>query len=184
MNKDVCRKEYYDFFNNFEDPHDEHNWNNRNNYYAGLEMVYPLRIEMNGDTTTVFWDDGTKTTVVFSDSDKGMLKSAYSAFCAAFAKRMYRSNSQIHKMVEASDSKRMDQEFEDFLDEKEQEEEAKKAAAEKKKAKSEARKAKKQQQKKNSFAESDDAKDTNKRLAYYAALELLESVASLIDELV
>lgn len=141
MNKEFHKKEYINYFkNNFVDPNDPRNRDKKMSYYRNLKMVTPLRIETNGDSTTVFWDDNTKTTVTFSDSDKGMLKSNYSAFCAAFAKRMFRSNSQIHKMVENFDSKVMDKEFEEFLDMKEEQEEAERRTYERKAAKREQRK--------------------------------------------
>lgn len=134
MNKELHRKEYYDFFKSFKDP-SKLEWYEQREYFKDLVKVAPLRIEMDGDSTTVYWDDGSKTTVTFSSGDDESIKSPYNAFCAAFTKRMFRSNSRIHKMLDEFDAKKMDQEFEEFLDAKEAEEKKKEEEYEKNRAK-------------------------------------------------
>lgn len=54
------------------------------------------RIHKNGPVTVVIWQDGSKTIVRRS---KGTKDDPYTAFCAALAKKMYGSNSQINKMI-------------------------------------------------------------------------------------
>lgn len=51
-----------------------------------------------GHYTTVKWSDNTYTTVKASDNDEGE-RSVYMAFCAALAKKLYGSNSAVHRMV-------------------------------------------------------------------------------------
>lgn len=48
--------------------------------------------------TTVKWDDGTYTTVKASQDDEGE-RSSYMAFCAALTKKLYGSNSAVHRVV-------------------------------------------------------------------------------------
>ena len=56
----------------------------------------PDKIIVCGPATIVFWDDKTKTIVKCSEDDTYDL---YSAFCAAFAKKMYGTNSGLKKMI-------------------------------------------------------------------------------------
>lgn len=56
----------------------------------------PEKIITCGPATIVFWDDKTKTIVKCSEGDHYDL---YSAFCAAFAKKMYGTNSGLKKMI-------------------------------------------------------------------------------------
>lgn len=49
--------------------------------------------------TTVKWTDGTYTTVKLSNDDADD-KSAYMAFCCALAKKIYGTNSKIHRIVD------------------------------------------------------------------------------------
>lgn len=56
--------------------------------------------EKKGDHyTTVKWTDGTYTTVKLSKDDADD-KSAYMAFCCALAKKIYGTNSKIHRIVD------------------------------------------------------------------------------------
>lgn len=73
--------------------------------------------------TTVKWNDGTYTTVKASSNDQNE-KSAYIAFCAALAKKLYGTNSKVHRIV--------DRHMSTYL-----ESEKKKAAYEKRKAEAE-----------------------------------------------
>lgn len=57
----------------------------------------PDKVIKNGPALVVFWCDGTKTIVKRKKGEKDDL---YHAFCAALAKKIYGSNSQIHRMVE------------------------------------------------------------------------------------
>lgn len=47
--------------------------------------------------TVVMWDDGTKTIVKCSEADQ---YDSYAAYCAAFAKKCYGTNSQLKKTIE------------------------------------------------------------------------------------
>jgi len=49
--------------------------------------------------TTVKWNDGTYTTVKASEDDESE-NSPYMAFCAALAKKLYGSNSAVHRAVD------------------------------------------------------------------------------------
>lgn len=49
--------------------------------------------------TTIKWTDGTYTSVKASEDDAGE-RSAYMAFCAALAKKLYGSNSAVHRAVD------------------------------------------------------------------------------------
>lgn len=62
-----------------------------------VEKIEPKKIIANGIATIVFWNDGTKTVVKLADDDEDDL---YNAFCAAFAKKMFGSNSAIKKQIE------------------------------------------------------------------------------------
>lgn len=57
----------------------------------------PDRVVKNGPALVVFWCDGTKTVVKRKKGEKDDL---YHAYCAALAKKIYGSNSQIHRMIE------------------------------------------------------------------------------------
>lgn len=59
----------------------------------------PKKIIVNEDSkvTVVMWDDGTKTIVKCSDADQ---YDSYAAYCAAFAKKCYGTNSQLKKTIE------------------------------------------------------------------------------------
>lgn len=61
-------------------------------------IMKPTRIFQNNNATIVFWDDRTKTVVKKMDGQKDDI---YDAFCAAFAKKMFGSNSKIKKMVDS-----------------------------------------------------------------------------------
>lgn len=73
------------------------------NYYrGGFTQRYiptPKKIIINEDSkvTVVMWDDGTKTIVKCSDADQ---HDSYAAYCAAFAKKCYGTNSQLKKTIE------------------------------------------------------------------------------------
>ena len=62
------------------------------------KMVNPIHIIRSGIATIVFWDDGTKTVVKLSEND--WFDDEYNAFCAAFAIKMFGSNSRVKKMIE------------------------------------------------------------------------------------
>lgn len=73
------------------------------NYYrGGFTQRYiptPKKIIVNEDSkvTVVMWDDGTKTIVKCSGADQ---YDPYAAYCAAFAKKCYGTNSQLKKTIE------------------------------------------------------------------------------------
>lgn len=73
------------------------------NYYrGGFTQRYvptPKKIIINEDSkvTVVMWDDGTKTIVKCSEADQ---YDPYAAYCAAFAKKCYGTNSQLKKTIE------------------------------------------------------------------------------------
>lgn len=55
----------------------------------------PKDIIRNGPATIVFWKDGTKTIVKLKE---GMPDDPYSAFCAALAKKIFKSGSKVKKI--------------------------------------------------------------------------------------
>ena len=65
-----------------------------------LKDFKPKKIIKSGDRTIVFWGDDTKTIVKRSDDTADDL---YSAFCAALAKKIYGSNSQVKKILRMAD---------------------------------------------------------------------------------
>ena len=73
------------------------------NYYrGGFTQRYiptPKKIIVNEDSevTVVMWDDNTKTIVKCSGADQ---YDPYAAYCAAFAKKCYDTNSQLKKTIE------------------------------------------------------------------------------------
>lgn len=73
-----------------------------NYYHGGFTQRYiptPKKIIVNEDSkvTVVMWDDGTKTIVKCSEADQ---YDPYAAYCAAFAKKCYGTNSQLKKAIE------------------------------------------------------------------------------------
>ena len=60
----------------------------------------PNRIIRNGPATIVMWADSSKTIVKRS---KDTPDDPYNAYCAALAKKIYGSNSRIHKIVEKTE---------------------------------------------------------------------------------
>lgn len=64
-----------------------------------MPEVIMEREKKGGHYTTVKWTDGTYTTVKASEGDEGE-RSAYMAFCAALAKKLYGSNSAVHRAVD------------------------------------------------------------------------------------
>lgn len=57
----------------------------------------PTRILRSGPATIVFWEDGTKTVVKFCAGETE--DSAYAAFTAALAIKIFGSNSKLKKLV-------------------------------------------------------------------------------------
>lgn len=71
-------------------------------YRGGFTQRYiptPKKIIINEDSkvTVVMWDDNTKTIVKCSEADQ---YDPYAAYCAAFAKKCYGTNSQLKKTIE------------------------------------------------------------------------------------
>lgn len=71
-------------------------------YRGGFTRRYiptPKKIIINEDSkvTVVMWDDNTKTIVKCSEADQ---YDPYAAYCAAFAKKCYGTNSQLKKTIE------------------------------------------------------------------------------------
>lgn len=64
-----------------------------------MPEVIMEREKKGGHFTTVKWNDGTYTTVKASEGDEGE-RSTYMAFCAALAKKLYGTNSAVHRMVD------------------------------------------------------------------------------------
>lgn len=58
----------------------------------------PTKIIYNGPATIVFWMDGTKTIVKRSKKEKD---NKYNAFCAALAKKIYGTNSNVNRIVKS-----------------------------------------------------------------------------------
>lgn len=63
-----------------------------------MPEVIMEREKKGGHYTTIKWSDGTYTTVKASEGDDGD-RSPYMAFCAALAKKLYGSNSAVHRTV-------------------------------------------------------------------------------------
>lgn len=59
----------------------------------------PEKIIRNGPATIVFWKDGTKTIVKHDGTGDD---STYTAFCAAVAKKIFRTNTQIKKVIKTT----------------------------------------------------------------------------------
>lgn len=64
---------------------------------VGILRFSPQKIIHNGPETIVFWTDGTKTVVKCA---AGTDPDLYNAFCAAFAKKIFGSNSHLKKVIE------------------------------------------------------------------------------------
>lgn len=72
-----------------------------NYYHGGFTQRYiptPKKIIVNEDSkvTVVMWDDNTKTIVKCSEADQ---YDPYAAYCAAFAKKCYGTNSKLKKTI-------------------------------------------------------------------------------------
>lgn len=67
------------------------------------EMLTPQRVIKNGPASIFFWPDGSKTVIKRKKGDKD---SAYNAFCAALAIKIYGSNSKVQKVVQVSQKKK------------------------------------------------------------------------------
>lgn len=66
-----------------------------------LEKASPVkRVSHEGEKTTILWSDGTKTTVSRGQNEK---YDAYTAFCAACAKKMFGSTSRTKKICHQMD---------------------------------------------------------------------------------
>lgn len=59
-------------------------------------MLEPKRIIKNGIATIVFWNDGTKTIVKCAEDDE---PDDYMAFCAAYCKKVFGSNSHLKRVI-------------------------------------------------------------------------------------
>lgn len=64
---------------------------------VGILRFSPQKIIHNGPATIVFWTDGSKTVVKCAASTDPDL---YNAFCAAFAKKVFGTNSHLKKVIE------------------------------------------------------------------------------------
>ena len=66
-------------------------------FFADKKEAYtPEKIICSGNRTIVFWADGTKTIVKCGEDERDSL---YHAFTAAVCKKLYGSNSAIHKLL-------------------------------------------------------------------------------------
>lgn len=63
----------------------------------GIRMPEVKKITHSGPCTIVFWKDNTKTIV---RKEEGIDYDPYAAFTAALAKKIYGSNSKVHKILE------------------------------------------------------------------------------------
>lgn len=66
--------------------------------YKMISIPIPTKIIYNGPATIVFWVDGTKTIVKKSKKEKD---NKYNAFCAALAKKIYGTNSNVNRIVKS-----------------------------------------------------------------------------------
>lgn len=73
------------------------------NYYRGgftqryIPTPKKIIVDEESKVTVVIWDDNTKTVVKCSEADQ---YDPYAAYCAAFAKKCYGTNSQLKKTIE------------------------------------------------------------------------------------
>ena len=81
-----CLAEYYD--------------NNSLRMQSIKQNYHPSRIIKNEKATVVFWDDGSKTIVKRSANDPD---DDYAAFTAAFAIKMFGSNSKVHRIADKTE---------------------------------------------------------------------------------
>lgn len=65
-------------------------------FMAKVRLMRPKRIIHSGPATIVFWEDGTKTVVKLSEKDT---YDEYDAFTAAFAIKIFGSNSAVKKLI-------------------------------------------------------------------------------------
>ena len=65
------------------------------------KRLNPRKIIYNGDCTIVFWADGTKTIV---KRKKGTIDDRYAVFCAALAKKMYGTNSNLKRVIKIAEN--------------------------------------------------------------------------------
>ena len=66
-------------------------------YYCSSRTKYePKQIIYNDPATIVFWKDGTKTVVKRSGKEEF---NPYTAFCAALAKKIFKTNSHVNRIV-------------------------------------------------------------------------------------
>ena len=61
-------------------------------------FLKPTRIIYNDPATIVFWRDGTKTVVKRSEGEP---YNEYNAFCAALAKKVFETNSNVNRIVKS-----------------------------------------------------------------------------------
>lgn len=66
----------------------------------------PKKIYQRGKATIVEWQDGDKTVVVKEDNCE---ESLYHAFCAAFAKKMFKSTGNVMKLIDKADEKKINE---------------------------------------------------------------------------
>lgn len=64
---------------------------------AVVDMPKPIKIIRSGIATIVFWADGTKTIVKRSADTQD---DPYAAFCIALAKKVYKSNSAVKRIID------------------------------------------------------------------------------------
>lgn len=65
---------------------------------AKLNTLKPVRIIYNDPATIIFWSDGTKTVVKRSEGEP---YNEYNAFCAALAKKVFETNSNVNRIVKS-----------------------------------------------------------------------------------
>lgn len=72
-------------------------YSKRSSVRSAKTVYTPIRILRSGPATIVFWEDGTKTVVKFCAGETE--DSAYAAFTAALAIKIFGSNSKLKKIV-------------------------------------------------------------------------------------
>jgi len=72
--------------------------------------ICPVTIEKHGTDTSVLWNDGTVTTVSLCEGDK---EDPYAAFCAAYTKKMFGSNSFIKRCIENANAEKFKKQLKD-----------------------------------------------------------------------
>ena len=97
----ITTDDYFTYLKRLADSINSNTSNIKTEYKTSLK---PESIDLNGDYTTVHWNDGTHTVVKRAEDEPDNL---YAAFCAALAKKLYGSTANVHKLAESVETGRI-----------------------------------------------------------------------------